>query len=275
MVFAPHEAAHYTTGSQPLSPISDGGWIRIDTQNSAAIGGYVQWLAKNLKYSERLPLLTPATRFIVPHVYASSDWTTKLVLINTDAASNTAAVRLLDGGMISEKPVTLAPHEKMSFTVGGLFEEAAESEINQCGLSIDASQPLAGYFAFETASDHLYFPLLETDKADASLVIAHVASNGYWWTCANLFNPSETQAASLRLIPYDSQGQAIEGLIQSRELLPQKKDVFTIYDLWGESGGSIGFVKVEVTAGPPVVGLYAYGNMGNSMVAGIPFKRKR
>ena len=270
----PRQASHYNPGSQPLGTMTTGGWIGLETTDSDVLGGYTQWLANNLKYSERLPLLTPATRFFVPHVVGSAAWANTLVLINADADSNDLVIKLLDDGTVAQKQVTLAPHEKRTLSVSGLFEEVAASALNLCGLSVDAGRPLAGYTIFETANDHLYFPLIEADQATSSMTLGHVACNGYWWTCVNLFNPSETQAASLRLTPYDNQGVAMTGSVRQRTLPALKKDVFTAYDLWGAAADGIGMVKIEVIDGPPVVGLSAYGNMENSMAAGILFKKK-
>ena len=269
-----HQAKNYSGANQPLGTIANGGWIRIDARNSAMIGGYIQWLAKNLTNSERLPLLAPAKQFIVPHVYSSSNWSTNLVLINTDAVSNEITIKLLDGNVLSEKIVTMAPHEKQKMSLSSLFEDIGADLLNRCGLAIAASQPLAGYYTLETSKDHLYFPLLETDSADSSLAVGHVASDGYWWTCINLFNPSDTQTANLRITAYDSQGSAIDELATIRTLAPRTKDVFDVYELWqGPAAARIASMKIDVTSGPSIVGLHAYGNMGNTMVAGIPFSR--
>ena len=269
---SPHQALHYNAGSQPLSPISNGGWVKIDLNNGSDVGGYTQWLAKSLKQSERLPLLSPATRLAAPHVVRSTGWEMHLILINTDSITNPVTIRLLDGSVVAESTLDMAPHEKRTFSLGELFEAVPAERINRCGLRVDSGQPLAGYYTFETDKDYLSYPLLDVDSADTVMTVPHVACAGNWWTAVNLFNPSESLTATLRLIPYDSQGNVMDGQILTRQFPPLTKDVWSISAIWGDAAGTISMLKIEVTSGPPVVGLYGYGNMDNSMLAGVAFK---
>jgi hypothetical protein len=196
------------------------------------------------------------------------------VLINTAAANSTVVMDLCNGAAIASVTLTLAPHEKRTLAIADLFKDVATDVINESGVLITSSQPLAGYYAFETGNDNLYYALLDYEKADTEMTIPHVACNSYWWTAVNLFNPHEGENAELQLIPYDSNGDKMDDEVKTVSLAPLTKYVTSIYGLWGSTGDTIAFLKIEVADGPPVVGLYGYGNMQNSMVAGIPLESR-
>ncbi len=271
LVFSSNQAVQYTAVNQPLGKIQDGGWIKIQPDGSGPVGGYVQWLSRDLKYSERLPILVPATRMAVPHVVSSPRWAMQLVLINPNDDSNTVSIRLINGDSVSDQTLALAANEKKVLSMESFFQGIDPATVNQCGLLIQAGAPLAGYYTLEAQNGHLYFPLLDADKPGDRMIVPHVASGSYWWTCVNLFNPSNSQAAEVSLIPFDNQGQEMSAHIKTRTIAPFKKDVFSISAVWEDQAGQISFFKIQVAPGASLVGLYAYGNMDNSMVAGTTF----
>jgi hypothetical protein len=265
---SPDEARQVGAGFTPFNSITDGGWISVTPEDGADISGYVQWLAKDLRWAETLPLLAPASDFVIPHLAESADWAMKLILINPNDQECTARLNLLNGAVIDTRVISMKPFEKKTISMGQAYSDVDTAKLNQCGMSIQGSLPLAGYYAFDTGKDQIFFKLLNSQDAKKDFTIPHVAAMGAWWTGVNLFNPSEGQDAVINLVPYDINGNQMIDEIKQITLKPLTKAVFTAAGKWGEVANQISDIRIVVTQGPGIVGVYAYGRADFSMLAG-------
>ena len=262
-----NQAQHYNSTGSPFTEDMDGGWILIEAVDGSRLTGYVEWLVDGVSKAEVLPPLKPGNDFFVPHVISSTFWGMKLTVINVSDSINQVTFRLVSGGTIDEVQISLNPREKRVLDIEEIFPAVDQESFNASALFVHASDEIAGFYTFETPSDDVYYPLMSDDNVMQELILPHVASNEYWWTGINLFNPS-TEAVEVSLLPYDNNGDLMGDYVVDSVIEANQKDVFTVADLFGTIGQEISFLKIRVSSGPGLAGVFGYGNTDCSMLSG-------
>jgi hypothetical protein len=267
-----NKMVHYSGSSNPFGAYQDESWALIQQPpDGFPLKGYVQWTAGGIAQSEHLSPLSPGHDFFIPHVADTSFWRLTLTVINLEDGPNPIILRLTDGGTAGETRIELNPKEKREIRVKEYFPEMDETRFNKSSLFIQGVGRIAGFYTFDTDGDYAHFPLLNRGDIHSELVLPHIASNEYWWTAVNLFNPGE-EAAIYRILPYDYQGRLMTSyLLENQHLDPEQKSVFMISELFGPEISEISFIKIQVQSGPGLAGVYAYGNMDCTMLSGKIF----
>lgn len=270
LVLDADKASHYQSVKPPFLVDLEGGWIQIDLSNQASVKSYVEWLTEGLNSAETLPGLVPGRNLFIPHIDSGIFWNTKITLINVSDVSNRTVLQMVNGHVLSELEIVLSPREKRVVNIADIFQETQNLILSQCGLFIRSEQDIAGMFAYETANDDIYYPLLSAEDADSDHILAHVASDGYWWTGVSLFNPFD-EPVSYTVSGYDDQGQSVANSMFDRVVEPYTKDVWTASSIFGHQSADISSLRIQVTSGPGIAGVFGYGNPDAGMLSGGVF----
>ena len=262
-----NRAVHYNSSDSPFAVDENNGWALIAVDDGNALQGYTEWLKNGIVKAEAMGTLGTGRKFFVPHVLNTSFWNQRITLINVSNTINSITITLVDGSTLEITDIILNPHEKKTMTIAVLFPYVDSEALNRSGLVIAAEQDIAGFVSLETSGDDMYYSLLDETDIFQALVIPHVASNEYWWSGFALFNPF-TEPVAASLLPYDSNGNLMEGCGLDRAIEPSQKDVFTVADLFGSVASEISFLKIQVNSGPGLVGIFGYGNADCSMLSG-------
>ena len=151
--------------------------------------------------------------------------------------------------------------------ITSLFPYADSELLNRSALIITAEEDIAGYVGLATSGDDLYYPLLSEENIGQELVVPHVAVNDDWWTGFTFFNPF-SEDATLTVLPYDADGRLMEDIVVDKVIEANRKGVFTVVGLLGDQASLVSFIKFDVSSGPGIGGIYAYGNTSCSMLSG-------
>ena len=266
-VIPANKANHYNGTSNPFDGDADGGWVLAESDNGFPLKGYVEWLEDGISKAEALYPLRPGIRFFVPHVEETVSWGMKVTLINVEDAENQVTFRLVAGGTIDELQVTLTAREKMVRSISELFPAVDGHDLNASALLIHAGHDIAGFYTFETPNDDIYFPLLDREDIHRELLLPHVASDRYWWTGINLFNPFGLPVQYF-ILPYDGQGNLMNEHLVGRVIQSHQKDVFTVESLFGPATVDVSFLKFQIISGMGLAGVFGYGNSDYTMLSG-------
>ncbi|MFH0813668.1 MAG: hypothetical protein V2A69_12650, partial [Pseudomonadota bacterium] len=197
---------NYSPSVTPFHRSGDGGWIMVEAMEGTRLTGYASWIKDSYEKGESLLALNRiGNQFFIPHVAYDSLWKTTLTLINLSEQENTVTLTLVAGEERYELSLAFNPFEKKSVDVRTLFPSVAPELFNQSSLLLESINEITGFYAFETASSLAYYPLMSEEDRYNELVVAHVASDAYWWTGVGIFNPGD-EPVSLSIVPYDTQG---------------------------------------------------------------------
>ncbi len=266
-----NEVKHFNTNNSPFSIIENNGWVLVENSNEKPLRGYIQWNEEGFVKSEKIYPLVPERKFFIPHVEDGDYWDLNITLINTKDNPNRVFMRIINGNTEYEAQIDFNPKEKKVLNPSLFFEEAGPDIFNKSAMEIVADGDMAGYYSYISANDYANFPLLTTKDIKKEFVVPHVASDSFWWTAVNFFNPYD-EDVMINILPYDYNGNLMEDIvIDARRIKARTKDVFLMWGLFGERVKDISFLKIEVNSGPGLLGIYCYGSMDTSMVSGRPF----
>lgn len=247
---------HYTEGVEtPFSSKIDDGWVLLKT--SDPMSGYVQWTGNNAMIMESLPLLRPGNDFIIPHSVSSSFWQTRIVIINVSDSTNIVNAKLINGDSIIESSFVLSPFEKKRLSLTDLFPAATDFEINAGSITIVSANDSAGYFAYETINDSVFYPFLRIQDMRTHTVIPHVSNEDGWWTGVGLFNP-HPYVNHLRLVPYNASGIPDSEGIMTVAVPAKSKYVINLSDV--NQGAEVDYYKVDSLSGNGFYLIYSIGD---------------
>ncbi len=262
---------HFDVSNSPFHIIEDNGWVLVKSVTGKPLKGYIQWNEHGSSRTEKLSPLVPGKNFFIPHVADTDYWDLNMTLINLENRENRVMMRIVNKGEEYEAEIDLNPNEKKLLEPSLFFTEAGYDFFNGSAMEIVADGEMAGYYSYISSNDYAHFPLLTSKDIRKEFSIPHIASDHYWWTAVNFFNPYDENVL-ISILPYDSQGNLMEDIaIDTREIRARSKDVFIMTGLFGDRSKDVSCLKMKVTSGPGLMGIYCYGSMDTSMVSGRTF----
>ena len=247
------------------------GWIEI-LGTTEQLSGF-QYTSDSSGVETLFALPVGPSRKIVPHVPEPGYWTTRVTLINPNEAENPvklhAALAGADGG--GDLDVLLAPGEKRVLEIQDKFGKREGEPLYHSIVEITGRYPLVGYFTYSTpdGKDYASYPLLDDSQFRSALSLPHYPGNdGYWWTGVVVCNPSSSPV-TVRIEPYDHNGNLMEAYITPVNLDAGAYDVFEVASRFGESASGISFLKFRTEGDSGAIGgFYLYGDRGNQILSG-------
>ena len=200
-------------------------------------------------------------------------WTTRLSLINPNDEENSVKLHLaLAGAEVGgDLNIVLAPREKKVLEIQDQFGKNVWEPLYHSILEITGRYPLVGYYTYSVpdGKDNASYPLLDDSFFKGALSLPHYPGNdGYWWTGAVVCNPSSF-AVTVRIEPYDRDGNLLEVRVISVNLDAGAYDVFEVASRFGESASGISFIKFRTEGDSGAIGgFYLYGNAGCHILSG-------
>ena len=189
-------------------------------------------------------------------------------------------IRRIRSGSISRWPVRTRrgtsisywrPAKRGSWRFRINSERGAGDPLYHSILEITGRYPLVGYFTYSTldGGDDVSYPLQDDTHFKSTLSLPHYPGNdGYWWTGIVVCNPS-LYAETVKIEPYDHDGNLMEGSAISIHLDAGTYDVFEVASRFGESASAISFIRFRTEGDSGVIGgFYLYGDRGNRILSG-------
>ncbi len=255
-------------GSDPFYSMPSSGWMEIQAGAEASLNGF-QYLSNASGVETLFALPVNSATKIVPHIAKKGYWVTSVTLINPNNTDNAVNLHLaLAGGDTSgDYDIVLAPYEKRVLEIQDLFGKSTGDPLYHSILEITGEQPLAGYYAYNRPDigDYAAFPLLDESDFAEVLDMPHYAGNngGFWWTGVVVCNPS-TISQTVRVEPYNAEGELIQGAVKTLDLNAGAYDVMDVQLYFGGTAPEISFIKLRATGGAGSIGgFYLYGNRRN------------
>ncbi len=261
------------SGSPPFFTLPKTGWIEVQGNGAQLLSGF-QYTSDSSGVETLFALPVGASKKIVPHVPAPGEWRTMVTLINPNDAVNPVKLHLAragaDGG--GDLDILLAPREKRVLEVQDQFGKREGEPLYHSVLEITGQYPVVGYFTYSISGgkDDASYPLLDDAHFKSTLTLPHYAGNdGYWWTGVVVCNPSAAAAVTVRIEPYDHDGNLLAQSVLSVNLDAGAYDIFEVGSLFGEAASGISFVKFRTEGDAGAIGgFYLYGDSGNRILSG-------
>ncbi len=259
-------------GSDPFYTMPKSGWIEVLGSGEQSLSGF-QYISDSSGVETLFALPVGASKKIVPHVPEPGYWRTQVTLINPNDQENPVKLHLAragtDGG--GDLDILLAPREKRILDIQDQFGKREGEPLYHSILEITGLYPLVGYFTYSTLSgkDDASYPLLDAAHFKGTLSLPHYPGNdGSWWTGVVFCNPS-TFPVTVKIEPYDHDGNLLEGGVQFVNLDAGAYDVFEVASRFGESASGISFIKFRTEGDSGAIGgFYLYGDSGNRILSG-------
>ena len=259
-------------GSSPFYSMPKSGWIEIQGNGVQPLSGF-QYTSDSSGVETLFALPVGSSKKIVPHVPEPGYWRTRVTLINPNDTDNPIKLHLAragaDGG--GDLDIMLAPHEKRVLEIQDQFGKREGDPLYHSILEITGQYPLVGYVTYSTISgkDYASYPLLDDTHFKSMLSLPHYPGNdGYWWTGVVVCNPSGV-AVTVKIEPYDHDGNLLEASVMSVPLDAGAYDVFEVASRFGESAAEISFIKFRTEGDSGAIGgLYLIGDSGNRILSG-------
>jgi hypothetical protein len=263
-VLLPKETLTIRPGSYPFYSMPQEGWIEIVGDGDQTLSGY-QYLRDAGGTETIFALPVRSTRKIVPHVAPPNGWWIEtLILVNPNDQRNLVSFYPSrtgedTGGDLS---LELGPREKRVIELQDLFSAYPQRSI----LEIRGEHPFVGYYTYTPRSggDEASYPLLDEADLKPELTLTHYAGRGgYWWTGICVSNPSSF-AVTVRVEPYDDDGNLMDGSVEYLDLDAGGCEVFAVRPFFGEATSEISFINLTTEeAQAPIGGFFMYGNMSD------------
>jgi hypothetical protein len=250
------------------------GWIEIlgSGTGTQILSGF-QYTSDTSGVETLFALPVASANKIVPHVPEPDYWITRVTLINPNDQENPVKLHLARAGADAggDLNIVLAPREKRVLEIQNQFGKRAGDPLFHSILEVTGRYPLVGYFTYSNpnGTDDASYPLQDDTYFKSTLSLPHYPGNsGYWWTGVVVCNPSSS-AVTVRIEPYDRNGNLLEGRVISVNLDNGAYDVFEVASLFGESASGISFIKFRTEGDSGAIGgFYLYGDSGNRILSG-------
>ena len=259
-------------GSDPFYYMPASGWIEILGNGARLLSGF-QYTSDTSGVETLFALPVASANKIVPHVPEPDYWITIVTRINPNDQENPVKFHLARAGADAggDLNIVLAPREKRVLEIQDQFGKRAGDALFHSILEVTGRYPLVGYFTYSTpnGTDDASYPLQDDTYFKSTLSLPHYPGNdGYWWTGVVVCNPSSF-AVTVRIEPYDRNGNLMEGHVISVNLDTGAYDVFEVASLFGESASGISFIKFRTEGNSGAIGgFYLYGDSGNRILSG-------
>ena len=259
-------------GSYPFYTMPKSGWIEILGNGVQLLSGF-QYTSDSSGVETLFALPVGSAKKIVPHVPEPGYWKTRVTLINPNDQENPVKLHLAlaDADAGEDLNIVLAPGEKRVLEIQDPFGKSAGAPLYHSILEITGRYPMVGYFTYSTPNgkDDASYPLLDDTHFKSTLSLPHYPGNdGYWWTGVVVCNPSSF-AVTVRIEPYDRDGNLMEGRVISVNLDAGAYDVFEVASRFGEAASGISFLKFRTEGDSGAIGgFYLYGDSGNHILSG-------
>ncbi|MCX5823849.1 MAG: hypothetical protein NTY86_10185 [Deltaproteobacteria bacterium] len=259
-------------GSYPFYSMPKSGWIEVLGNGEQILSGF-QYTSDSSGVETLFALPVGSSKKIVPHVPEPGYWRTRLTLINPNDTENSVKLHSAragaDGG--GDLDILLAPREKRILEIQDPFGKREGEPLYHSILEITGRYPLVGYFTYSTinGTDYASYPLLDDTHFKSTLSLPHYPGNdGYWWTGVVVCNPSAV-AVTVRIEPYDRDGNLLAGSVISVNLDAGAYDVFEVASRFGEAASGISFLKFRTEGDSGAIGgFYLYGDSGSRILSG-------
>ncbi|MHB8910684.1 MAG: hypothetical protein ACYDAA_17560 [Syntrophales bacterium] len=259
-------------GSYPFYSMPKSGWIEILGNGNQALSGF-QYTSGSTGVETLFALPVGPAKKIVPHVPEPGYWRTRVTLINPNDTENPVKLHLARAGVDAggDLDILLSPREKRVLEIQDQFGKREEDPLYHSILEITGGYPVAGYVTYSTLNgkDYASYPLLDDTHFKRTLSLPHYPGNdGYWWTGVVVCNPSAV-AVTVRVEPYDRDGNLMAGNVLSVNLAAGAYDVFEVASRFGDAAAGISFLKVRVEGDSGAIGgFYLYGDRGDHILSG-------
>ena len=259
-------------GSYPFYSMPESGWIEILGNGEQVLSGF-QYMEDSNGLETLFALPVGSLKKIVPHVPPPGYWTTRLTLINPNDEENSVKLHLALAGAEAggDLDILLAPGEKRILEIQDQFGKTEGESLYHSILEITGRYPLVGYFTYSgvNGEDDASYPLLDDTCFKDTLTMPHYpASSDYWWVGVGVCNPSFF-AVTVRIEPYDNDGNLIEESIARLNLGAGAYEVFAVRSMFGEASSEISFIKFcTEKPGGAIGGFYLYGDRKNRILSG-------
>jgi hypothetical protein len=265
-------------GIDPFYSMPDSGWIEVIGAPGLDLSGY-RYLSSSGRVESLFALPVGSSEKIVPHITPPGYWITTVTLINPNNVENRVNFHLRLAGEDSTNDMTieLTPLEKRTLELQDDFGKVEGDDLYHSILEIAGEYPLVGYYTFSTsdAEDDASFPLLDEMDFQDELILPHNTGHGadFWWTGFGICNPIGA-AETVRIDPYDYDGNLMEDIVSRLLLEPGAYEVMDVQSLSAERFSEISWIKfsVEEPQGGLIGGFYLYGNKSeespNTMLSG-------
>jgi hypothetical protein len=259
-------------GSYPFYNMPKSGWIEILGNGDQLLSGF-QYNSDLSGVETLFALPVGASKKIVPHVPEPGLWKTRVTLINPNDTENPVKLHpaLAGADEGGDLDIVLAPREKRVLEIQDQFGKREGEPLYHSILEITGPHPLVGYFTYSTPNgkDAASYPLQDDSHFKGALSLPHFAGNdGYWWTGVVVCNPSSV-AATVRIEPYDRNGNLMAGQVMSVNLDAGAYDVFDVASRFGASASGIAFIRFRTEGDSGAIGgFYLYGDLGLNILSG-------
>lgn len=259
-------------GSDPFYTMPKSGWIEILGNGAQLLSGF-QYTSDSSGVETLFALPVGSAKKIVPHVPEPGYWKTRVTLINPNDQENPVKLHLARAGADAggDLNIVLAPREKRVLEIQDPFGKREGEPLYHSILEITGRYSLVGYFTYSTINgkDDASYPLLDDTHFKSALSLPHYAGNdGYWWTGVVVCNPSAA-AVTVRIEPYDRDGNLLAGSVLSVNLDAGSYDVFEVASRFGEAASQISFLKFRTEGDSGAIGgFYLYGDSENRILSG-------
>jgi hypothetical protein len=249
------------------------GWIEVLGNGEQILSGF-QYTSDSSGVETLFALPVGSSKKIVPLVPEPGYWRTLVTLINPNDTENNVRLHLAragaDGG--EDLDILLAPREKRVLEIQDPFGKREGEPLYHSILEITGRYPLVGYSTYSTLNgkDDASYPLLDDTHFKGTLSLPHYSGNdGYWWTGVVVCNPSAVAAVTVRIEPYDRDGNLLAGSVLSVNLDAGAYDVFEVASRFGEAASEISFLKFRTEGDSGAIGgFYLYGDSGSRILSG-------
>jgi hypothetical protein len=270
---APRGWLSIAPGSYPFYSMPKSGWIEVLGNGEQILSGF-QYTSDSNGVETLFALPVGSSKKIVPLVPEPGYWRTLVTLINPNDTENNVRLHLAragaDGG--EDLDILLAPREKRVLEIQDPFGKREGEPLYHSILEITGRYPLVGYSTYSTLNgkDDASYPLLDDTHFKGTLSLPHYSGNdGYWWTGVVVCNPSAVAAVTVRIEPYDRDGNLLAGSVLSVNLDAGAYDVFEVASRFGEAASEISFLKFRTEGDSGAIGgFYLYGDSGNRILSG-------
>jgi PKD repeat protein len=255
---APHARREITVGDE-FADQSDIGYIVLET-DSVSVCGYTKFYIEG-QYRVSVPVVSEinTSDIYISHIVSTQDWWTGISLVNTTSSTKVLTIEFDNG---ETKTKTLAANEHSAFTIGSLFDDQSQTDIQSAVIKNGSGVVGLELFGSTEGSSNYYLSgILLKDDLTTQMYYPHIASNSMWWTGIVAYNPSAT-SCNLTITPFSDDGTSLTP--QTIPLAGQEKYIGTAKGLNFPDGTA----WFRIVATGPVTGFELFGTNDGKQLGG-------